>query len=102
LDLSRSAEEVHDHVRALSPDPGVVTTMNGLEVKVLRSWPTATVGVPEDARAVSGRSGEPAVVGERLFLGCGSGAVELLVVQPTGKRAMSAPEFLRGYGSRLR
>ena len=33
---------------------------------------------------------------ERLIIATGDGALELLDVQPAGKRAMSASEFLRG------
>jgi methionyl-tRNA formyltransferase len=32
------------------------------------------------------------------LLACASGVLELLVVQPPGKRPMDAGAFLRGYG----
>ena len=35
---------------------------------------------------------------ERLLLGCAEGVLELLVVQPAGKRPMDASAFLRGHG----
>lgn len=100
LDLTRPAAQVHDHVRAMSPTPGATTRMGDLEVKLLRTWPNTS----QEAAAplsVDGRPGELAIVGERLFLGCGEGSVEILRVQPSGKRAMSAAEFLRGYSSSL-
>jgi methionyl-tRNA formyltransferase len=34
----------------------------------------------------------------RLLLECVDGALELLVVQPPGKRPMDASAFLRGHG----
>ena len=37
----------------------------------------------------------------RLFVDCGDGLLELLLVQPQGKRAMGSAEFLRGYGSKI-
>lgn len=100
LDLTRPAAQVHDHVRALSPVPGATTRIGNLDLKLLRTWPhtnqEATL-VP----SVAGRPGAVAIAGGRLFLGCGDGSVEILRVQPSGKRAMNAAEFLRGYSSFL-
>ena len=35
--------------------------------------------------------------GERLVMATGCGALELVDLQPAGKRALAAAEFLRGY-----
>ena len=50
---------------------------------------------PLEGRAEPGR----AVVaeGDRLEVGAGGGIVSILSIQPEGKRAMSAGEFLRGH-----
>lgn len=101
IDACRSATEVHDHVRAMSPRPGAILRLADLEVRLVRTWPH----VGEETQAglsVDGEPGVQAVEGGRLFVGCGRGRLEILALQPSGKRVMTAAEFLRGYGSRLR
>jgi methionyl-tRNA formyltransferase len=98
IDFSRSARDVHNLIRGLSPFPGAwfeATPPSGARerIKVLRST------------AVDGR-GEPGqVLDDALAIACGEGAVRLVEVQRAGKRAMTAAEFLRGFalpkGSRL-
>ena len=90
IDFSRPAFEVHNKIRGLSPFPGAwfEFELGGKteRVKVLRSRLANETGAP----------GEVIDAGERLLIGCGEGAVELVNVQRAGKRACSAAEFLRG------
>ena len=81
---SKPAQNVHDHIRGLSPFPGAWFEMEGVRVKVLRS--TLTPG--------SGASGT--VLDDQLTIACGDGAVRLLELQRAGKQAMKAEDFLRG------
>jgi methionyl-tRNA formyltransferase len=104
LDPARSAKAVHDQVRSLSPRVGARVKSGSLPFKVWRTWPYGQPGlapVPAQAAPVTGRAGQVAIVGERLFVGCEEGVVELLSVQPDGKGKMSAAAFLRGYRRRL-
>jgi methionyl-tRNA formyltransferase len=51
------------------------------------------------ARAVPGPGPEPGSVsdnGRNPILGCADGALELLEVQPPGRRPMSGEDYLRG------
>ena len=90
IDFSRPAFEVHNKIRGLSPFPGAwfEFELGGKteRVKVLRSRLANETGAP----------GEVIDAGERLLIGCGEGAVELVNVQRAGKRACGAAEFLRG------
>lgn len=96
VDWHGSAQQVHNHVRGLSPYPAAWTpmTFGGSEgqpettVKIL-----ATRLVPE---APSLAPGELQISGKRAFCGAADGAVELLSVQPANKKAMSGADFLRG------
>lgn len=97
IDFSRTAPEVHNHIRGLSPFPGAWFEAGGEgkreRIKVLRS------------QVVPGY-GEPGVVLDAaLTIACGTGAVRLLEVQRAGKKPMSAAELLRGFalppGTRL-
>ena len=88
LDWSKPATALVNLVRALSPDPAAVTTFRGEPLKVLR------------AEAVGG-DGEPGVVvsvaKDGFVVGTGEGGVRPLEVAPSGRRRMSAAEFVRGF-----
>ncbi|MCZ7661956.1 MAG: formyltransferase family protein [Thermoleophilia bacterium] len=107
LDLDVPARRAHDQVRALAPDTGVAIDL-GLHVKILRTWPYPPGWVPDASPAfqqalvgVTDRPWRVAVANGRILLGCARGALEVLVLQPSGKRPMRAAEFLRGYGKHL-
>jgi methionyl-tRNA formyltransferase len=88
LDPQRSAAELERVVRALTPHIGAYAVQaNGERLGVLA------------ARALDGDAPAPGVValeGPRPVLGCAQGALELTVVQPQGRRAMSGEAYLRG------
>jgi len=87
LSWSRPAAELARHVRAMTPWPGARASLpGGEELAVLRAAATAGAGAP----------GEVLAAGRRFVVACGAGALELLLVQPAGKRPMQGDEFLRG------
>ena len=90
IDFSKSAEEVHNLIRGLSPFPGAWFELElggkPVRIKALRS-------------TVADASGAPGtLIGDDLTIACGSGAVRLTQVQREGKGAMDAATFLRGAG----
>ncbi len=90
-DFSRSAKALHDHVRGLSPVPLAFThTPDG---KLLKLHRTAVV----QADGVHGRAGEVlSTAGGRVTVACGEGILALLAVQPEGKKAMAAADWING------
>jgi methionyl-tRNA formyltransferase len=90
IDWSRSAADVHNHIRGLSPFPGAwfEIELGGkpVRVKALRSTLAAGGGVA-------------GTVLPDLTIACGTGAVRLVQVQREGKTAMDAATFLRGAGA---
>ncbi|TWT46474.1 methionyl-tRNA formyltransferase [Botrimarina hoheduenensis] len=91
IDWHRTAAELQNHVRGMSP------------------WPRAFTFVPQEKGAPlrlvvdrvalaegTGTPGEVLQAAERLVVATGTGALELLILQPAGKRAMRATEWLRG------
>lgn len=80
LDPAMTVEEARNLVRGLSPYPGAWTDtlLDGLSVKVF------------DAKKADSK--EPG----RLYMDFADGALELLEIQPAGKRRMPAADFLRG------
>lgn len=104
LEVGQGAKRAHDQVRALSPRVGARARMGEFEVKLWRTWPYGETGldpVPPEAAGVAGDPGRLLAVRERLFVGCRQGALEVLVIQPAGRKKMTSREFLRGYGARL-
>ena len=84
IDWTRPWNEIHNHIRGLSPYPGAWFEVGGVRVKALRS----TKG--------EGSGGPGTVLDDRLTIACGDGSVRLTEVQRAGKRRMQADEFLRG------
>jgi methionyl-tRNA formyltransferase len=88
IDFSRSAQEIHNRMRGFQPWPGAFTSFRGRGLNIT-------------AIKVSSEQVPPAellVRNEQIFVGCGNAsAIELLEVQPEGKRRMSARDFAHGY-----
>ena len=89
LDWSGSSAQLDRQVRACHPWPGAHTTWRGQMLKVLRTHPR-----PEWSGA--GEPGRVAVLPGSLGVVTGQGLLELVEVQPAGKRPMGAGEFARG------
>ena len=85
IEWERPAQAIHNLVRGLNPAPGAWTTFRGARLKVLRT-------TERDDR---GRPGEILDDGS-LVVATADTAVELVEVQPAGKRAMSGEELRRG------
>ena len=92
IDWSRPAAEISRQVRANNPSPVAWTELEGERFKVL-------LAVPAD--------GDPLLPGEvraarrTVQVGTGDGLLELLLVQPAGRRATAAADWghgLRGTG----
>lgn len=90
IDFHKSATEVHNHIRGLSPFPGAFTDLDGKMLKIYRSEkilenPVSKTGSYEtDGKTF-------------LRFACADGYVNVKELQLEGKKRMSAEEFLRGY-----
>jgi methionyl-tRNA formyltransferase len=84
IDWGRPWNNVHDHIRGLSPFPGAWFEMGKDRVKVLRSARGEGSGAPGT------------VLDERLTVACASGAVRIVELQKAGGKPMRAEDFLRG------
>lgn len=93
LDWQRPALELHRQIRALSPAPLAIGRVGSLEANLVSAAlvPGATALAP----------GELALDGERLRVGTGDGGLEILALQPAGKKVMQVREFINGYRTRL-
>lgn len=89
IDWNRPAARVHDFVRGLSPYPGAFTRRFDATLKILRTR--------LDDASGEGTPGRLQLDGRRVYVECSEGRVELLEVQPEGRRAMTADEYQRGH-----
>jgi methionyl-tRNA formyltransferase len=88
IDFSRSAQEIHNRFRGFQPWPGAFTTFRGKGLNIT-AMKTASEDIPQ---------GQLLVKSNQLFAGCGNNsAIELLEIQPEGKKRMPAGDFVRGY-----
>jgi methionyl-tRNA formyltransferase len=92
MDFARSARDLFNRLRGFQPWPGAFTTFKGKTLQVHRAQPMH--------HTVKMTQGELAVDGTRLFVGCGKNedtTLEIIEVQPEGKRRITAQEFINGY-----
>jgi methionyl-tRNA formyltransferase len=92
IDWADDAETVFRRIRATTPEPGAFTTVDGLRMKILQAAPTY------DSAAL-----EPGALhhdGSRVLIGTATAPLELLRVQPAGKKAMPAADWWRGLDAR--
>ena len=91
LDFTRSAREIHNHVRGLYPFPIAHTTINGVRTKIQQ---THLVDETTDAPA-----GTVVKKGKHdLWLAAGDGHVIAIdELQPAGKPKMAVTAYLNGH-----
>ncbi len=89
VDWSKSARDIHNQIRGLSPWPVATAVLEGKKIKLHRSAVSET-DAPE------AQCGEIIAL-DPLTVQCGSGAIELLEIQAEGKKRMTARDYLRGH-----
>ena len=92
IDWSKTAKQVYDFVRGLSPYPGAWTTLvtpDGKET-VMKIYKTRKTG--QKAQSV----GKVSIVGKTLCISAADELLELVEVQLAGKKRMAATDFLNG------
>jgi methionyl-tRNA formyltransferase len=92
IDFQRTATEIWNRLRGFQPWPGAYTTFRGKHLSIVNAKPHSI------NRELNGSPGELALDGEQLLVWCGqSTSLELLEVQPEGKKKMVVRDFLNGY-----
>src|SRR5882724_9001008 len=90
IDFQRTAIEIHNRLRGFQPWPGAHTIFRQRHLQVHRARPID--------QAVDLKPGQISAKSTRLLTGCGKNtALELIELQPEGKRQMSARDFINGY-----
>lgn len=94
IDFRQPVKKVWNLIRGLSPAPGawsILTLKDGreIELKILQALPYY--------ENLECRPGECCVRDKKLLVQAADGAIEILQVQPSGKKAMDVKAFLAGY-----
>lgn len=88
IDWRKTAFEIHNLVRGLSPSPTAFFLHNEKILKVYKTKINNEIKL---------NSGEIYQADEDLIIGCGKGALSILELQLEGKKRLPIKEFLRGY-----
>lgn len=98
IDWNAPAVAIHNLVRGLSPYPAAWCEME--EARSRGKYSDVKIYVTSlapEMDSVGYKSGEVVVLKSRLFIKTGDELLEILSLQPAGKKRMDAEAFLRGY-----
>ena len=91
IDFQRPAAQILNRMRGFQSWPGAFTSFRGRQIHIWAARP-AKISLP---------AGELSIEGDRLLVGCGeNSALELVELQPEGKKRLSARDFIHGYRPR--
>ena len=91
IDWNRPSTAIYNQVRGMTPWPGTFTYFNGKRIKVHRcklsgidsnDFPPGTIVLPETGR---------------LFVATADDLLEIVEIQPAGRRSMSGHDLLNGF-----
>ena len=85
IDFTKTAQQVHDQVRGLCSWPCATAELNGKRLKIHRTILSQGRGQPGQVLSL-----------QPFIVACGEGAIEILELQPEGKKRMSAQSYLNG------
>jgi methionyl-tRNA formyltransferase len=89
MDFARPAQVLVNRLRGFQPWPGAFTTFRGRQLQITQANADSKPSTPV---------GELRASPDRLLVGCGDDTVlEILELQPEGKKRITAREFINGY-----
>ena len=89
VDFRRTATEIYNRLRGFQPWPGAFTKIRGKQLVI------CSARVANDGCSLP--PGSLKVEGTRLLAACRDSYLELIEVQPEGKKRMPARDFINGY-----
>jgi methionyl-tRNA formyltransferase len=95
IDWTLPAAAIHNRVRGLQPWPLASTHLSGARIVIRRTRPASMAPSPGVSPGTIARAS-----GDELVVACGDAtALQILELQPEGRRTMTAREFLAGRGN---
>ncbi|MEO6130716.1 MAG: methionyl-tRNA formyltransferase [Saprospiraceae bacterium] len=89
INWQKPVGQVVNLIRGMSPYPGAWTLLDGKELKILKS------SILSENEATS--PGNLIIINKKLIAHAVGGELELLEVQPAGKKKMKSGDFINGY-----
>ncbi len=89
IDWKKSAVEIRNLVRALSPSPGARSFYKGRVIKILEAEVADLNGTPGTVLLAHPKRG--------LIVAAGNESLKIETLKPEGKKEMKGEEFVRGY-----
>ena len=93
LDPQGSAKQLHQQVRALSPYPGAKIRLSNADGKQVE-WKILQTRV---IKSVFQHKRKVLLMEKRLIIPCAEGGLEIISLQPEGKKPMLSKDFLNGF-----
>ena len=90
IDFTKTARQVHNHVRGMNPWPVATMELSGKRFKVYE-----TAVLPETSGKTPGTVLGVSKTG--LKVACSDGVIEIRVLQAEGGKRMAAPDYFRGH-----
>ena len=90
IDWSKTAQQVHNHVRGLNPWPVATTELGGTRFKIYSTVMIDYAGNDKPGTILG-------LTKTGLQVACGEGAVEIRILQAEGGKRMPAPDYFRGH-----
>ncbi len=90
IDFTKTARQVHNHVRGMNPWPVATMELQGKRFKVYE-----TTALAEETGKEPGTVLELTKKG--LKIACGEGVIEIRTLQAEGGKRMAAPDYFRGH-----
>jgi methionyl-tRNA formyltransferase len=92
IDWARSAHEIHNLVRGLSPRPGAFSYLDQKRITLLLTELVNDKPAGQEPGSVISTDPKKGIV-----VACGKGSLSLLQLKPESGRAITGAEFVRGY-----
>lgn len=90
IDFTKTAQQVHNHVRGMNPWPVATMELKGKRFKVYE-----TAVIHENSNAIP--SMVLGLTKTGLRIACGEGVIEIRTLQAEGGKRMAAPDYFRGH-----
>jgi len=89
INWNKTASQIYNQYRGLTPWPGVWTTWDDSRLKLLKIRP-ANIEI---------EAGKVMAKNAKMYIGCSKNTIEVLDLQLEGKKAMKAKTFLTGFNN---
>lgn len=96
IDWNKPAKQIHNLIRGLSPYLGAHFSHNGKSYKIFMTK-LIEESIPNSQFSITNSQLHIKQTKKEIYIQTGNGILQILELQPDGRKRMTAEEFLRGY-----